>query len=103
VSEALVNDYNFAPASGRTAETTMHPVANCKSQVDLVSISEEEFDANRAILMRDDVAGIKRAAVMRSRQLVHSPKMAQLFPEECALAREAEKARPMTKIRLAAA
>jgi len=91
VSEALVNVYESPiPLNVKRPEQTMHPVANCCAQVDLVQIDEEEYKANRAVLQSDDPDCEKRYEIMRSRQLINSTELSRLFPEESKIAREAD-------------
>jgi hypothetical protein len=101
VSEALVNLYHSdIPATNR-ADQTMHPVAVCCAQVDLVQIEETEYAAGRAILQEEDLDMAKRMAVMRGRQLVNSDKLARIFPEEAIDARREDENRTLTKMSLA--
>lgn len=93
VSEALVNDYLSKVSQNRDDERTMHPVGNCHAQVDCMEVTEEEFEANRAVLAIDDQDLRKRTAIMRGRQLVHSPEMQRLFPAESTHALELEQRR----------
>ena len=101
VSEALVNLYGSDIPAAQRAEQTMHPVAVCCAQVDLVQIEETEYAANRAILQEEDLDMTQRMTVMRGRQLVNSDKLARIFPEESANARKAEETRITTKMSLA--
>jgi hypothetical protein len=88
VSEALVNSYDMAvaEADGKNHEA-MHPLAVCKAQVDLVRITQEEFDSNAAILDHEDRSLIRRAELMREKQVLKSSKMAARFPELVAKAK----------------
>jgi hypothetical protein len=76
ISEALINDY-YSPVVGE-GEKAMHPIGSCRAQVDLVEVTEEEFDKNKAILHADDTDYRKRAEVMKSRQRVKSAKMREI-------------------------
>lgn len=91
ISEALVNDYHRKVCED--GEEPMHPVGVCHSQVDLVDVSEEEFNANRAILAIDDVKMNRRSEIMRGRQILKSNKLRQLLPAKAAKADAAEKRR----------
>jgi len=79
ISEALVNNYQSPPIAGDIGDS-MHPVGNCHSQVDLVQVTQAEFDAKRAILQADDPRMHSRAAAMKKRQMVHSRAMKSLYP-----------------------
>ena len=87
VSEALVNNYDAPIAEDRTNTRTMHPVGTCHAQVDLVEVTEEEFALNAAILHENDQDYSERATLMRKKQLLKSPKMQSLFPEEVSVAK----------------
>lgn len=82
VSEAVVNSYDrdVAEADGKQHEA-MHPLEVCRAQVDMVRITQEEYDSNRAILDAEDRSMNKRAEMMRRKQTLKSPKMAARFPE----------------------
>jgi hypothetical protein len=101
VSEALVNIYQSPVPQSKQAEFTMHPIAACSAQVDLVQIDEAEYAANRAVLQDDDPDYRIRAPLMRQRQLVHSDEMAKLFPTDAGEARAAEQKRTGSAVTLA--
>lgn len=101
VSEAYVNIYSSPCVVAGEGKHTMHPIGNCASQVDLVEVEEDVYQANRAIVALDDPDGSLRIAVMRGRQLVHSETMAQLFPAEAAAAKKAEAERMVKRLPLA--
>lgn len=84
ISEALVNDYH-RPVCG-DGESAMHALSNCRSQVDLVEVTEEEFEAGKAILEIDDVGMRKRGPFMRDKQLMKSIALRNKFPEQIAAA-----------------
>lgn len=87
VSEALVNAYDQPiPDTGRVGEA-MHPLAVCRAQVDLVQITESEYESKRAIIDKHDPAMTERAALMREKQTLKSNKLAALLPEVHAKAR----------------
>lgn len=87
VSEALINNYDAPIAEDRTNTRTMHPIGNCHAQVDWVDVTEEEFQLGAAILHENDPDYIERAALMRHKQLLKSPKMQSLFPDQIAAAK----------------
>ena len=89
VSEALTNTYDAPVAEAKADMRTMHPVAVCQAQVDLVNVTEEEFAEKAAVLHNDDPDYDVRARIMRGKQLLKSSKMQQLFPDESATAKEA--------------
>jgi len=82
ISEALTNRYDIPVAESRDPKTTMHPVGNCRSQVDFVDVSEEEWQEKQAVLAIDDERMHIRAGIMRGRQLLKSSKMQSLFRAE---------------------
>lgn len=77
VSEALVNDYHREIVGDSDG---MHALSVCRSQIDLVDVEEEEYEEKKAILAIDDVKYLKRAPLMRAKQLVKSQKMQNRFP-----------------------
>jgi len=79
LSEGLVNDY-WLPVVG-SGDNAMHPLSVCRSQVDRIKMSEEEYAETAAILQIDDQKMITRSALMKLKQIIKSPKMRQLFPE----------------------
>lgn len=82
ISEALTNQYDIPIAESRDSRKTMHPVGVCRSQVDLVDVSDEEWSEKRAICAIDDPDMVTRGQLMRSKQLVKSRTMMRYFPEE---------------------
>lgn len=86
ISEGLVNDY-WLPVVG-SGDNAMHPLSVCRSQVDRIKMSEEEFAETAAILQIDDQKMINRAELMKLKQIVKSTKMRQLYPD---IAIDAEK------------
>lgn len=87
ISEALVNDYQGDIAHAKDANKTMHAVGVCRAQIDLVEVTEEEFESRKAILDIEDIDLSKRAAIMRDKQLQKSIKLAGIFPEEVSKAK----------------
>jgi hypothetical protein len=73
VSEVLDSDYDTAPPkpdeNTMDINTIMHPLRVTRVQVDLVTIPEEEYNANQAILAVDDPRMLARAKICRSKQL----------------------------------
>jgi len=47
----------------------MHPLVTTRVQVDLMNVTQEEFDANQAIIAIDDPRMMKRAAICRAKQM----------------------------------
>lgn len=88
VSEALINSYHAPVAEAETAAQTMHPVAVCRAQVDRVEVTEAEFEANKAILAKDDKSYSQRVEIMRNKQLLKSNKLMTMFPAEVEVARK---------------
>lgn len=88
VSEALVNEYHFPIAEAKDPSKTMHPVANCKSQIDFCMVEQSEYLANLAILTIDDPDCTKRGEIMKDKQLQKSMKLSGMFPDEVLLAKE---------------
>jgi len=87
ISEALTNQYDMPVAHARDTKNTMHPVGVCRSQVDFIEVSEEEFEQRKAILAIDDPDMQQRGQIMRNKQLLKSHKLISLFPEEHAIQR----------------
>lgn len=81
ISEALVNDYSSKPVAGQDGRA-MHPIGTCRAQVDLVDVSEKEYNESRAVLAIDDINYSKRASIMRDNQLVKSIVLRSMHPEE---------------------
>lgn len=77
VSEVLNTEYLYpvcvpGEAAGMPQyESAMHPVGVTHAQVDYVEVEEAEYEANKAILHRDDPTMAKRAAIIREKQLAH--------------------------------
>jgi hypothetical protein len=73
VSEVLDSDYHTDPP--KVTEDTMdinsimHPLVTTRVQVDLMNVTQEEFDANQAIIAIDDPRMMKRAAICRAKQM----------------------------------
>jgi hypothetical protein len=103
ISEALVNSYHDPVCVAGDENTSMHPLANCRSQVDLVDVTEEEYFEKEAVLQVDDVNMSKRAQVMRDNQLVKSNQMRSMFPHHISLAEDRIKARKASAVVKAAA
>lgn len=82
VSEALINNYHSAIAIGMTEDTTMHTMSVCKAQVDFVTVSNEQYAKDKAILDRSDQNYKIRSAMMRTKQLRKSNKMRSRFSAE---------------------
>lgn len=73
VSEVLNTNYLepvCVPGEGEY-ERAMHPVGVTHAQVDYVEVDEAEYEANKAILHKDDPTMAKRVAVIRAKQLAH--------------------------------
>lgn len=81
VSEALVNDYMSKPVVSPEGKA-MHPIGTCRAQVDLVEVTEEEFNKSKAVLASEDVSYNKRAVIMRDKQLVKSTVLRSIHPDE---------------------
>ena len=71
VSEALNSrtDLPCCIPEGGSMEAAMHPIEVTMAQLDLVEVSEEEYNANRAILASEDPRMEKRARILRGKQL----------------------------------
>jgi hypothetical protein len=82
ISEALTNQYLMPIANGKDSAHTMRPVGVCRAQVDLVTVTQEEFDSNKAVLAVEDTDMSQRATIMRKRQIAHDTKMQERFPDE---------------------
>lgn len=95
ISEALVNDYHRKVSE--EGESPMHGVSVCRAQVDLVEVTEAEFEANKAILSIDDVKMGKRSGIMQGKQLLKSAKLRQLLPAQALEADAAVKAKVSVK------
>ena len=71
VSESLQTDYQsttgFVPGLGE-----MHAVGVSHSEMDYVEVEQAEFDANAAILDKDDPGYHKRMKIIRPKQLANS-------------------------------
>jgi len=81
VSEALVNDYHFPVVHQKNeGDPVMVPVGVCRAQVDLVEISEEEYNSKRAILQTEDPKMQQRARIMWARQMANSQKVRNANP-----------------------
>lgn len=80
VSECLVNDYHH-PVNHKNSPP-MHPVSVCKAQVDLVDVSEEEFNSHRAIIAKDDPQLVRLSKIMRDRQMLKSHELRSKYPGE---------------------
>lgn len=79
VSEALVNDYHHKV--DHTNQPPMHPVAVCRAQVDCMDVSEEEYEAHKAILVADDPQMIQRAKIMQDKQILKSTELRMRYPD----------------------
>jgi|WetSurMetagenome_2_1015567.scaffolds.fasta_scaffold10728_5 hypothetical protein len=87
VSEALITDYSADPVAGPDGKT-MHPMVQCRAQVDYCEVEEETFMNNQAILHSDDQMYKKRAEIMRYKQLLKSNRVSSKHPDEIDIARE---------------
>lgn len=73
VSECLDTDYLAALAVPQhSAENAMHPVGVTRAALIPVNITEAEFEANKAILHRDDPTMQRRCDIVRKKQAVKS-------------------------------
>lgn len=81
VSEMLDSDYDTPPPrpDDRTMDITtiMHPLRVTRVQVDLVTVPQDEYDENRAVIAIDDPRIITRAKICRAKQL-DNPKGGEL-------------------------
>lgn len=76
VSDALSSNYLLLPEQSSTdPQALMHPVGVVRSPLVRVTVTEEAYDANKAILNRDDPMMRSRAALMRIIQRTKSPKL----------------------------
>jgi len=84
VSEALVNCYESKIGASEDPMKTMHPVAVCRAQVDLVHLEDDDKDLQTkiAIIAIDDIHMEDRAEIMRMRQRVHSSEMSRIYEAE---------------------
>ena len=82
VSEALVNGYDHPIAihPSKPGEA-MHPLCACKAQVDLVQVTQSEYDSKRAILSAEDPDMYERSTLMKAKQTLKSSGMAARYPE----------------------
>lgn len=77
VSEVLNTEHLFAVCVPGESfgmpdyERAMHPIGVTHAQVDYVEVDPAEFDANLAILAKDDPTLAKRVAIIREKQLAH--------------------------------
>jgi len=71
VSRVLDTMYHCAPAEHRRAELIMHPVRECRAQLDLCQVTEEEASnpANWAMIPESDDDFDALRDIMRSRQI----------------------------------
>lgn len=71
VSEALNSrtDLPCCIPEGNTMDSAMHPVEVVASQMDLVEVTEDEYNSNRAVLASEDPRLEKRAKILRAKQL----------------------------------
>jgi hypothetical protein len=92
VSEVLDTDYDTPPAEiGRdthSIEQVMHPVGACMSQVDLVMVSPEEYEARAAVQDRHDPLYRRRSGIVRQRQMVNPRSQLPLILTHYARARK---------------
>lgn len=79
ISESLVNDY-WLPVVGE-GDKAMHPLSVSRSQVDKLTMSEEEYAEYAAIIAGDDPDIIHRGGLMKIKQIIKSQTMRQKFPE----------------------
>lgn len=76
ISEVLDTDYAQPVCTPEHDHSrSMHPVGVTRVQVDLVEVSEEEYESNRAIVDLDDPKMIKRAALIQEKQKINSQKL----------------------------
>lgn len=72
-SESLQTDYETAPPDItnkiRSIEQIMHPVYNCKAQMDWDLVERKEYEANLAIMANDDDDMYERGPILRDKQL----------------------------------
>lgn len=75
VSETWQSEFNLAPPAItpniRDIGQIMHPCYVSKAQLDLVEVTEQEFQDNRAITDLEDPYGEARAAIVRRKQLAN--------------------------------
>lgn len=73
VSEVLNSDYDTAPPkpdeSTMDINTIMHPLIVTRVQVDLMTVPQDEYEANKAIIAIDDPRMVERAKICRANQL----------------------------------
>ncbi len=74
-SEVLDSDYDTAPPkvdeTTKSIDQIMHPVKHIFAPVQLVHVTQADYDANTAVLMKDDPDMTIRAAIIRAKQLVN--------------------------------
>lgn len=84
VSETLDSYYHLPPTDQRYAQSPldiMHPVGHSFSQVDVVTIPQDEFNANQLVLIRDDPKMLKRAPILRNKQIAKGGQLAAYVSE----------------------
>lgn len=73
VSETWQSEYSLPPPAItpdiRDINQIMHPCVVSRAQLDLVDVSEQEYNANRAITQSEDPYGTQRAEIVRKKQL----------------------------------
>lgn len=74
-SESLQTEYELPPPpitpDIREIEQIMHPVGNSMAQVDLMDVPAAVYELNRLIPAKDDPHMVRRARVVRAKQLVN--------------------------------
>jgi hypothetical protein len=93
VSEALTNDYRCKTVPGRPGSREMHVLAVSRAQVDLVDVTDEEYQARAAVIALTDPRMEERAKIMIDNQLIKSKRMQALYPGDvqAALRRKADR------------
>lgn len=84
VSEALNSRTDLPcclPDAG-DMEHAMHPMEVTRAQLDLVDVTEAEYEAGRAILASEDPRYERRAAILRRKQLEKPTKLAALMRQK---------------------
>jgi hypothetical protein len=90
-------------SEAKDSNKTMHPLGVCRSQVDLVEITEEEYLNNQAVLAIEDEDMSSRAQIMRDKQLQKSARLASMFPGHVEDAKTRISARAVVGTKLLAA
>jgi len=71
VSEVFDSLYDVEPSlvNIRSLDDIMHPLQVTRAQVDLVMVAPEDLQERSAVLARDDRHCVRRAGIVRARQL----------------------------------